>query len=174
MKHLHTSKIDKRNGFTLLELLVVVFIISIMSGIILASINSGRIEKQVGESVRNLTGFLHELQQYSLTGKQFVANTDPCLYRVAWNSGSSNYTATYYYKDSGGACTQTSTIATYTLPNGVTFSTTGVIGFTLPYGRLNPSATSIAMPVTKGGIAGASCVYDSGLIKDVLLSPSCP
>ncbi|MCW1888555.1 MAG: type II secretion system GspH family protein [Candidatus Moranbacteria bacterium] len=166
---------QKRTGFTLIEILVVVAIISIMAGVILANVNSGRNEEAVDAATRTLVNTVRELQQYALTGKQFSNNTDPCLYQIAWTNGASTYTTTYYYKDAGGSCSQSLGIATFTLPGGVLFSGTGSFGFTLPYGKPNFGTASVALPVTKAGsVSGVVCAYKDGLIKNTVGGSTCP
>jgi prepilin-type N-terminal cleavage/methylation domain-containing protein len=165
----------KRTGFTLIEILVVVAIISIMAGVILANANSGRNEEAVDAATRTLVNTIRELQQYALTGRQFTSNTDPCLYQIAWSNGANTYTTTYHYKDGSGSCTQSVAIATFALPGGVLFSGTGNFGFTLPYGKPNFGTASVALPVTKGGsVSGVVCAYKDGLIKNTVGSSSCP
>ena len=164
-----------RRGFTLLELLIVVIVIGIVSTIILTGTGSVRTEKQVDAAGRELGGVLRELQQYALTGKQFVTNTDPCLYNITWNSGSSNYTFTYYYKNPNtGVCDQQTVVNTYTLRSGITFSNTGSMGFGLPHGRPDFAGTSVAFQITKSSTIGVTCLYKDGLSKSFVGTNSCP
>lgn len=165
----------QKKGFTLIEVVVVVAIIAIMSAVIFSNVNSGRSQSAVDAATRTLANAIRELQQYSLTGKQMVTNSDPCLYQIAWISGTARYTTTYFYKDNSGTCNQSMTIATYTLPGGVLFSGTGSLGFTLPYGKPNFGTASVALPVIKAGsVSGVTCVYSNGLINSAVGSVSCP
>jgi prepilin-type N-terminal cleavage/methylation domain-containing protein len=165
----------QKKGFTLIEVVVVVAIIAIMSAVIFSSVSSGRSQSAVDAATRTLVNSIRELQQYALTGKQIVANSDPCLYQIAWTSGSANYTTTYFYKNGSGTCNQTRDIATYTLPGGVLFSGTGSLGFTLPYGKPNIGTASVALPVIKAGsVSGVTCVYRDGLVKSEVGTVSCP
>jgi prepilin-type N-terminal cleavage/methylation domain-containing protein len=168
---MHSQK--KCSGFTLIELIIVIFIVATMSAVVLSNVNSGSTEKQIEAGGRNVASQLHELKQYSLTGKQFVTNTAPCLYQMNWNSGSANYTTRYWYK-TGNVCDQSATIATYTLPNSITFQNSGSIGFTLPHGELNPAGASFGMAFAKSGVLGVACVYDGGRIEDIAGTNSCP
>jgi prepilin-type N-terminal cleavage/methylation domain-containing protein len=168
---MHCQK--KCSGFTLIELIIVIFIVALMSVVVLSNVNSGSTEKQIEAGGRSISSQLHELQQYALTGKQFVANSAPCLYQMTWNSGSANYTSRYWYK-TGNVCDQSTTIATYTLPNSITFQNSGTIGFTLPHGSLSPAGASFGMAMAKGGVLGVTCAYDGGRIEDILGTNSCP
>jgi prepilin-type N-terminal cleavage/methylation domain-containing protein len=164
-----------RRGFTLLELLVVVMIIGIISTIVLTGMGNTRTEKQVDAAGREVAGSLRELQQYSLTGKQFVSNTNPCLYSIAWNTGSSNYTLNYRYQNStSGACDQQTQIAVYTMKGGVVFSNSGSVGFQLPHGRPNFAGASVGFQLSKSTTMGVACLYADGLTKSLIGSHSCP
>ena len=164
-----------RRGFTLLELLIVVMVIGIVSTIILTGTSTTRTEKEVDGAGREVGGVLRELQQYALTGKQFVTNTDPCLYNIAWNNGSSNYTFNYKYKNSStGACDQQTTINTYTLRGGVTFANTGSVGFGLPHGKPDFGGPSVAFQLTKSTTIGVTCLYQDGLTQSFVGTNSCP
>jgi len=162
-------------GFTLLELLIVVMVIGIISTIILMGTGNARTEKQVDAAGREVAASLRELQQYALTGKQFVTNTDPCLYNIAWNIGSSNYTLNYFYKNPNtGVCNQQTLMATYTLKGGVTFGNTGSVGFQLPHGKPDFAGASVGFQLDKNGTLGVACLYTDGLTQSLVGTNSCP
>jgi prepilin-type N-terminal cleavage/methylation domain-containing protein len=163
-----------RQGFTLLEILIVVAVIGIISVIILSGTGNGRIEREIDAAGREVVAAFRESQQYALTGRQIVPNTDPCQFALTWNSGSGNFTATYYYKDSNEVCNQTSVINTYTLRGGVTFGNTGAVAFTVPHGKTTFGGTSVGAHLGKAGTVGVACVYKDGLMKNILGSTSCP
>lgn len=160
--------IPKKNlrAFTLIEVMVVVAIISIMAVIVIIPLGSGRIKRELEANAREFVGVVREAQNYALTGKQAVAGTDPCSFRVNW--GGSNYTLTYWYKNVSGTCNQTFQMATYTLKNGVTFSNTSNLYFTLPHADLTFGAPgpSIGATFIKQSSSHIACVYADGRISD--------
>jgi prepilin-type N-terminal cleavage/methylation domain-containing protein len=163
-----------QRGFTLLEILIVVAVIGIISVIILGGTGNGRTEREIDAAGREVVAAFRESQQYALTGRQIVPNTNPCQFALTWNSGSSNFTATYYYKDNNEVCNQTSVISTYALRGGVTFSNTGAVAFTVPHGKTTFGGVSVGAQLGKAGTTGVACVYRDGLMKNVLGSTSCP
>ena len=164
----------KRKAYTLLELLVVTAIIGIMASIVLVNMDANRAQKQIEAGGRDMTGVFREVQQYALTGKQFVASSTPCSFRVSWNAGSSNYTATYYYRDGNGRCALSSVIATYTLSHGVVFNNGSTVDFAVPYGTLNFAGNSVGAELGKSGRSGMVCVYQNGRIENSVDTTSCP
>lgn len=161
-------------GFTLLEILVVIAVIGIVSSVILMSTGNARTEREVSSASQDVVGLLREAQQYALTGKQFVNSTDPCQFRVTWNSGSASLTTTYYYKGSNGVCDQSVTVSTFNLQGGVVFANSGVVDFSLPHGRPSFATPNVALQLSKAGVSGVACVYQSGLVKNALGTTNCP
>ena len=163
----HTSVIA---AFTLIELLVTVAIVSIATGVLLVSSGNNRTSEQLENAARQVAGAFREAQNYALTGYQGVTGTDPCRFTVAW--GGTSYSTTYSYKDGAGACTQTSSLRSYQLGDGVVFSGTGSFYFTLPHATIVPAA-NVTVPVVKGGSTHVVCVSSTGLINNYDGS-SCP
>lgn len=168
MVHTQTSKTFR--AFTLIELLVTVAIVSIVSGVLLVSSGNNRSTEQLENAARQVVGAFREAQNYALTGYQGVANTDPCRFTVAWSG--TGYTTTYSYKDGAGACTQTAGLRSYQLGDGVVFSGTGSVYFTLPHATLVPAA-NVTIALTKAGSTHVVCVSASGLINNYD-GTSCP
>lgn len=158
-------------AFTLIEVMIVVAIIGILSGIVIIPLGNGRIERELETNAREFVGVVREAQNYALTGKQAVAGTDPCRFFMSW-SGSS-YTLSYWYKDASGVCNQTFLMATYTLNNGVAFGSGDTLYFTLPHANLDFSTGSRGATFTKQSINHIACVYADGRISDQT-GASCP
>lgn len=147
----------KPKGFTLIEVLIVVAIVAIASGILLAGSGNGRTNREVETAAREFAGVVREAQSYALSGKQVVADTIPCRSQVSW--GGSSYTLTYWYKNGSGTCDQTSVLATYTLKKGVTFSNSSSFYFTLPHAGLSFGSGNVSAGFSKQSSSHIVCVY---------------
>lgn len=155
-------------GFTLTEVMVVVAIIGIMSGVLLANSNSGRIKRQLEASAREFSGVIREAQNYALTGKQVVAGSTPCNFFVRWSG--SDYSLWYTYKDGSGNCIGPVSVANYSLKNGVAFGDSNdvSVSFQVPW-----AATSVPVspgymdiPFSKSSSSHHVCIYANGKIAD--------
>lgn len=159
-------------AFTLIEVMVVMAIISIMVGIIISSLGNGRTVRELETNAREFASVVREAQNYALTGRQFVANTDPCAFRVDWSG--SGYTLKYRYLDASRNCTQTSDIFSYTLKNGVKFVSGSTVQFNVPHAvnaisgsenaTFNKSSTTIYHRV---------CMYKDGRVTDYAGNAAC-
>lgn len=155
-------------GFTLIEAMVVIAIVSIMTGAVIASLGNGRVKRELETNAREFASVIREAQNNALTGKSAIAGTTPCGYQINWTAGSS-YAMTYLYK-SGAACDQSSPVASYVLKNGVSFSASGFFGFSLPHADLSGSSSAV---LGKRSDSHAVCVYADGRILNQSGS-SCP
>lgn len=157
-------------GYTLIEIMIVIAIIGIVSGILFFSLSTEKPTREVEASTREFIGIVREAQNNALSGKQLIAGTDPCYYEVNW-SGSS-YTLRYQYKDAAGNCTQHSDAA-YTLKGGVAFSSAASLQFKVPHAQLDFASGSRAVVLTKSSATRVACVYFNGRIIDEAGS-TCP
>jgi len=150
-------------GFTLIEVLIVLSIVSIMAVVSIVSLGNGRTERELETNARAVASAIREVQNYALTGRQIVAGTDPCGFRVSWSGAT--YSTDYMYKN-GAVCNRTSSIASYTLKNGVVFITSDVLTFSLPHAALSFSGGSKAAILSKQSTSSVVCVYADGRITD--------
>jgi prepilin-type N-terminal cleavage/methylation domain-containing protein len=157
------STLERAKGFTLIEVMVVLTIITIVSTVFLVDWTSGRVNRQVGNEAREVETLIREAQNYALTGSQAVAGTEPCRFQVTW--GGANYGLTYWYKDGSGNCTQTRTMKSFTLSDGVVFSATSSFYFTLPHAELSFLGPSQAIVMSKASSFQTVCVFQGGLIN---------
>lgn len=167
--------LSKLHGFTLVEVMVVMAMISIMVAVTLVTIGDARDKKIVEGEARKLSAVMRELQNYALTGKQMVANQVTCGVGIeAIANGATSYAPFYTYR-TGTDCSTPSAntpLTTNTLLPGVTFSTaTGVVSFSVPRGEVNGAPARIG--VSKGSVVYSVCLYQSGRIEDVS-GATCP
>ncbi len=168
-------KKTKKNlpAYTLIEALITVAIISIVTAVLISNYTNSRITQQLESSAREVEAAVREIQSYALTGYQDRPNTDPCRFEIKWTASSPVYTLNYFYKDTNDACNPSQTLATYSLRNGVTFSTSGNFSFAPPWGVPSFSGNNQPIVLTLSGSSHAVCVYQSGLINN-LAGSSCP
>jgi prepilin-type N-terminal cleavage/methylation domain-containing protein len=172
-----------KNGFTLIELMVVTVLIVMMTTLVLANYRQGEKSRKVGLTVDAIVSALTAAQNNALTGKATSNSTGACRvpqsYYVTFN-----YT-TQYSMYALNNCGGTDLIENFTLPQGVRIKESGLIAessavganlsvsFIPPYGNLkiardsgsfNPFQTasiiietvegSISQTVTIDGISG--------------------
>jgi prepilin-type N-terminal cleavage/methylation domain-containing protein len=160
---------SKKNlpGFTFVEVMMVMAIISIMAGMVTVSLSKSRVERELETNAREFAGVVREAQNYALTGKQFKIDTYPCRFQVEWSI--SSYKLIYYYKDASENCVSNFTIATYPLKNGVVFGNGGSLFFTVPHAVFGGN-TSAAF--SKSSNNYFVCISSDGRITDK--NTSCP
>lgn len=169
-----------RSGFTFVELVVTMAILSGMAAVTIVSMNGGKTRHEVQSATHLVASALREAQNYALTGKNMTSNpaNRPCKFRTRSVMGGS---AIFVEQLSAGmvSCPQPGSTpdswsgATYNLTNGVIFSATTEVRFNVPRGEpTNPSgvelsgATSIDFPVSKSGSTAHVCVYPLGRIEE--------
>jgi prepilin-type N-terminal cleavage/methylation domain-containing protein len=164
-------------GFTFIEVIVVMAIISIMAGIVAVSFKTGRVEKELETNAREFAGIVREAQNYALTGKAITGSgipsgAVPCRFLVAWSGGI--YKINYIYKNNSSDICDNSNpyspsylIVTYNLKNGVKFSNNSdeSLSFALPHADLDFSGSKSVI-FTKESNNYAVCIYSDGRITD--------
>lgn len=170
-----THTIRSARAFTLIEVLVAISILGILSTIILVNASGTRVTQDLEAGTREMVSFFRGVQNRALTGEQVGANTIPCRFEVTWDGAS--YSVIYHSKDNNGACVNTATIQSYTLRNGVVFSSPGNVRFTLPHADVfdtaGPVAVSKAVTLSKAGATYSVCIYKEGLINQII-GNTCP
>lgn len=164
-------KLKSFSGFTLIEIIVVVTIISILSVVLLLSFGDSRVKKELETNANEFAGVVREAQNYALTGKQAVSGTTPCRYQISWNGLS--YSIIYWKIDTSGVCVSDSTLAQYSLKNGVVFSGSDSFTFNLPYADLSFGSGTKTIIFTKQSLSHVVCVYGGGRTIDVA-GATCP
>lgn len=90
-------------GFTLIELLVVVAIIGILSGVVLASLNSARTKGQIASIKSNLKNMIAQAElSYDTPGNYSTVCTDPGIVKMLAAITSAGGAASCYSHSAGG------------------------------------------------------------------------
>lgn len=129
-----------KRGFTLLELMVVIGIIGIMTGVGLVSLVPAKKHYALKSAQDEVTAAIKLAQSYALQGKMPSSGDIACAYGFYFVD-SSKYQIFYYKKKADGTCDETTKIKVEenTLQSAVTarnFSNKN-INFTIPSGQMN-------------------------------------
>lgn len=78
-------------GFTLIEMLVVLAIIGVITGIVVFNIGSEKQNSALLRSAQNLSLNLRRAQNFALSSKNFKTSSVPCSWGVHFNTDSKSY-----------------------------------------------------------------------------------
>lgn len=171
-------------GFTVIEMVVVMAIIAITSSIVIVSITAERATREAERNAHVLTSNLRQMQNYALSGRSDTTTQENCFYGIRFIS-SSQYSLVNYYR-SGGTCNSYNTIATVNLVAGVTFTGIGsyptIFAFSLPRaevytgtsGALSLLGATQLIGLTKAGKNSYLCLYSVGRIEERGTDNTCP
>lgn len=175
-----TKPIKTRNrktrgaGFSLVELLVVIFIIAVTTGIFLFSYGEDRVAKELEASSQEFLSVLREAQNYALTGKQLEGDTIPCGYKVDWSNSNTSYRLLYYYRTTNEPACQipldsnaSSLVYTREL-KGAVLASPGDLFFTLPHGVPIPTPINgapVSVTLVQGSAVRVVCLYAEGRLS---------
>lgn len=173
------EKTKKRlSGFTLVELVVSMAILSIMAAITIVSLSGTKTKQEVEGAARELAAAIREAQNYALTGRSITGGL-PCQFRITAVALSGSYTL--QQTDSTGCGTVAGSVS-YTLPNSVQFSSGTGVWFDVPRGEPRNSAgteigtsgvTHVDFSFAKNGSTAHVCVYPLGRIEEKPIGVNC-
>lgn len=157
----------KNNGFTLVELLVVIFIVGLFSGIILAGYNQSRKNNAVNNATQLLAVNLQRAQNLALAGKAQGAiipagygfySQSAGQYLLFYNTGNNKQ------YNSGNSVV----LETIVLSDGVSLSPSGQSVFFIPPDPTtylnNANSGSVVFTLTKGSANKNVTIYANGRI----------
>jgi prepilin-type N-terminal cleavage/methylation domain-containing protein len=170
-----------KSGFSLIELMIVIALIIIMTGVLLVNQNKNKAQQEVESSARQVAAQLRSLQNEALNGKQIENPSGSGTYNIVCNfkfdspSLDSSITNTGY-DISYASCSDGSVISSGTqkikLNTGkgnVTMNTASV-SFSAPWGAVS-SASEVTL--TDAGNKAYVCVCSSGNIFDTTKDSTC-
>ena len=169
-----TEKTKKTfSGFTLIEIVVAMAILSIMAAVTITSMSGAKTKSEVDGAARQLAASIREAQNYALTGKNITSTSTnrACQFSVVSTSGS----GTFVLKQAsmaGTTCGALANAVTYTLQNGVSFSAGSEVRFDVPRGEPRDNvggeltAGNIDFSFAKNGSTAHVCVYPLGRIEE--------
>jgi len=133
---------QQNNGFTLIELIIVITIIAILGATIISVINPFEIQKNSRDSIRvsNLNSISQALELYFAANKRYPTNLDSATKtdlqkfnsRISWDDPTGNCSVTYSKTASGYIIYLPRESKTFNIPSGqalVTLANTPV-GYT--------------------------------------------
>ncbi len=166
---------QKKKGYTLVEVLVVIAIIGIASAITLASVSGGRVKKQVEGDARRLAGALREVQNNALAGERMEMNRISCSFSFAPSvATATTILSTYQYRN-GATCAATLSAAlpVFQLTPGVSISAANAgVSFMVPWGQAwdglmtAPLVNTVQYILVKSGVTWSVCIYPEGRIEE--------
>ncbi|MEP7162590.1 MAG: type II secretion system protein [Candidatus Moraniibacteriota bacterium] len=185
--HLKIFLKKKESAFTLIEVMIVIAIISVTSAIMLVSVSSQRVARDIQQSIQQAAAGIREVQNYALTGKKNSLGGSACYFGFGINPLALN---TYQYLVSSrdpvtGNCGNPVVIQTVTLAGGVTFSDLNPnnVYFALPRGEtatwngssfVNLGSGALPYQLNKSSQSASVCVYAAGLVKETVVGGTCP
>lgn len=168
-------------GFTLIEVLTVVALISLMAALSFVSLSGRRDEEMLKASARELGAVVRTAQNNALTGLRtgVPEGRSLCQYGVEWVSNSS-YRSFVQYSRSDGSCPGNANdvqyFGTYTVNAGVLFSDSGWrTAFSVPRGGLIGGLSYYRIGLQRNSKTLSVCVSGSGSVTQTAIgSASCP
>jgi prepilin-type N-terminal cleavage/methylation domain-containing protein len=176
---MHEKTKKQLSGFTLIELMISMAILSIMTTVTIVSMGGAKTKQEVEGAARQVAAALREAQNYALTGKNIGASGDvPCQFRLEAD-GTSTFTIQQKKFDSGVCTADSGSPMSYSLSNGVTVSTNNA-SFDVPRGEVFNDALGelngdekVDFSISKDGSTAHVCLYPFGRIEERSIGGSC-
>lgn len=152
----------RKKAFTLTEIVVVIAIVGIMTGVMLVSLSGTRTDKALETAGQEVAAAVREAQNYALTGR----GAGPGCNTYTFSYGGSSYDIS-----NGSGCEVN---ISYELKNGVVFSgTSGSFYFLVPHGIIDIASTE-TITLGKNSKKVNVCVYPSGRVEATAIGGTCP
>ncbi len=178
-------KQKNKKGFTLIELMIVIAIITIMTAIILTIDSKGNDKLKLETTAREVVSIIRTAQNNALSGKQFLDKRS-CFFEFKLLANSYTMEGEFYDPAKEANCVSPSVevINAGNLPKGVNISSVydgnvvSSIGFKVPFGNIvadhgvydsgESIKKSIRMTISNGGgLDYVICISPSGRIDEL-------
>lgn len=148
-----------RNGFTLIELVIVSAVIMFLTGGVISNFQGFNDREKVNQAMANLKQNLRVAQTKALSGEKPAGCTTLIGYKVTFTGTNYSVQAVCSNGDIGP-------ITSVTLPNGITFSS---VPSPITFGGVSKGVTNPQTIILEGSSTTTQItVSSSGLIADVL------
>ena len=163
------KQLNAKAGFTLVELLVVLAITLMMTGIMFAMTSTSSAPKDVDAAAQQIVAQLRLLQNESLSGFKLGGASGPIVHSFEFDSLTNAYQMKYF----DSSHTQLGSTSQPVYPKLVTL-TPSVITFTSPWATLTTTAASITITSTKNAsVVEYVCVFAGGNILTSTKNATC-
>lgn len=162
-------------GFTLIEVLAAMAIISILSSFVIVSFGNAKTERRVEGEARRFSSVLRKMQNDSLTGKNPGAGVPCAFYTGSSSVGNASISMSYIMRSSG-SCSNGTTVQvlpSHDLGFGVTLTVANTgVRFVVPHGEVwtGNGSSKLTNPVQytlgKDGYVWSVCVFPGGRIHE--------
>ncbi len=171
------KKINKK-GFSLIEIMIVISIITIMTAIVLVMSSNGNDELELKSAAREIVSNIRSAQNNALSGKQYLDKRS-CFFEFKPLSNSYTIEGEFYdpTKEVDCASPTTEIVASGNFPKGVSISSVydgniiSNIGFKVPFGDITADHVlikkSIRMTINKDSLKYVVCISPSGRIDEL-------
>lgn len=160
-------------GFSLLEIMITVAIISIMTVVSIVSLSNMKQRQQVAGDARRLTAAVREVQSFALTGRNILgAGFVPCAFKVSASADGKSFAL---QQSNSNDCDNFQG-SSYPLSGGVTFLSGKEIRFEVPQGEPldenkkelgeTGARSLVDFALTKGGSVSHVCIYPLGRVEE--------
>lgn len=140
-KILHIRPIEHQQGFTIMELLVVIFMMAIIASLFVANYAGTRGPRNLRIAQNQLISNLRKYQSYTLSSRN-APTGNPARFYVIRFSNADLTTYTVQVIDNTTPATIVNT-ETFTLPSGITFSASAPFVVQQPIGSSNVNASCV-------------------------------
>lgn len=158
-------------GFTMIELLVVIFVSALLATVVTVNFRQLRISQETQAGAANLISKIREVQSNVLVGKYITGTSAPRAYVLSFSAASPSYTVSYNLIDSNGSNT-TTTLETVTAGTNVQIQQVLVGGaarapvtlrIEAPYGHMSVDGAYQTLQI--------DLQHATGAVKSILVEP---
>lgn len=160
-----------KNGFTMIELMIVMAIIGIMSAVIFVNMANVGTNNNLKLAGRQLSSALHLTQSYALTGKQKDPDKYPCAFKFSTKEidGGFYYEIQYIFREVNEECGDKADFEPFEGPikfNKVASLTENSVTFNVPHATYSAPEPETEFIFSEKGKTYKVTVFSSGVIQE--------